>query len=180
MGRMKGSLHKEDNCLWTIIRSNGETAEHYCDDQRRSWNDFLETGQVDDWRWNSEDFGGIYLFRQKEDAEQALMLYRIQMNRLRCMGKGDAISGYKFSIGKVLDTNGYNTVLEWMDNGDLPEETIDGAVALFQEGAKREAVLKKYGNRITATTASAIRSRYTLFVNAGFGRFYFPNRKERR
>lgn len=178
MGRIKGSYNRTTDCLWTITRNDGETTEHYCDDRKRSWNDFLETGQSEDWRWNSEDFSGIYLFREKESAEQALLLYKLQMNRLRRLGKEDRISVYRYSVEKVLDTNGYNTLLDWVDNGDLQEEVIDGVLALYKEGAKREAVLRKYGNRITGNTATAIRSRYMYFVNAGFGRFIIPNRKE--
>lgn len=178
MGRPKGSLNREDSCLWTIARTDGEKTEYYCDDRLRSWNTFFETGQVDDLRWNSEDFSTIYLFRGRNEASQALLIYKLQMNRFRCMEKGDLISRYRFSIEKVLDTNGYNTVLEWMDRGDLPEAVLDGTLAMFREGAKRDAVLKRYGNHITADTATAIRSRYTLLIKAGFGRFHFPNRKE--
>lgn len=179
MGRLKGASNRDTDCLWTITRTDGETTEHYCDDRRRSWNDFLETGQSNDWRWNTDDFSGIYLFKTKTDAEQALMLYRIQMNRLRCIG-ADKTTGYTFSIKKVLDTNGYNAVLDWMDAGLLPEAIIDGALAMFKEGAKREAVLKKYGNHITGRTATAIRRRYQIFVDAGFGRFYLPTGKEEK
>lgn len=179
MGRPIGATNRNTDCLWTIARTDGHTTEYYCDDQRRSWNDFLQTGQVDDWRWNADDFSGIYLFDTKEEAEQALMLYRIQMNRLRCMGT-DNTSGYTYSIGRVLDTNSYNTFLDWIDNGLLPEAIIDGALAMFKEGVRREEVLKVYGSHITARTATAIRRRYQIFLDAGFGRFYLPPRKERR
>lgn len=167
------------NTAWVISRKNETSGlvNYYLDDPERSYNEFFEQGQVNDWRWssngNKEGFLRVHYFHTRDEASQALLGYCLRMNEL---GRSAIYDGFTYSLNEISDTRSYKAVLRNVDRGILSEEDLDRAIALAGQGKKRREILMELGHVMTQMTVDAIKKELEYFRKLGFGRFQNPEK----
>ena len=145
-------VYRKERYLFSIAKLNLETDEKAY---------LTEDG------WQTEHFIKTRIFNSKDEANLAL-LSNIEK---------DGAQMYSFRLEKVLDTSSYGQFLDWIEAGDLPGDIIEQCCATYRRGGGRRDILDKYGYCISRETANTIRNQYTKIINAGFGRFYLPDKK---